>query len=175
MPIMNLTFEKCTVEDLDVLVDISRDTFVQAFEKQNDPEDFWNYIDEAFNEDVIIEQLLDKNSEFHFVYLRNILVGYFKLNKSEAQTEQFAKKSIELERIYVLTDFQDQGIGKLVLIEIIKIAKLNKASFLWLGVWQENKKAVKFYEAYGFKKFGAHPYYIGKDKQTDWLMKYQLR
>jgi len=172
---MDLTFEKCTTDDLDILVNISRDTFVHAFEKQNDPEDFWNYINEAFNENVIIEQLLDVNSEFYFVYLKNVLVGYFKLNKNEAQTEQFAKKSMELERIYVLNDFQGQGIGKQMLFEAIKIAKSCKASFLWLGVWQENKKAVRFYETHGFKKFGTHPYYIGKDKQTDWLMKKPLR
>ena len=40
---MDLTFEKCTIKDLNVLVDISRDTFIHAFEKQNNPEDFWNY------------------------------------------------------------------------------------------------------------------------------------
>jgi len=171
---MNLTFEKCTVEDLDVLVDISRDTFVEAFEKDNDPEDFWNYINDAFNENIIIEQLLNVNSEFYFVYLKNVLVAYFKLNKREAQTEQFAKKSIELERIYVLRDFQSQGIGKRILLKIIDIAILSKSTFIWLGVWQKNVKAVKFYETYGFKKFGSHPYFIGKDKQTDWLMKKRL-
>jgi len=171
---MNLTFEKCTIEDLNVLVDISRDTFVHAFERQNNPDDFWNYINEAFDENVIIEQLLNINSEFHFVYLKNVLVGYFKLNKNEAQTEQFAKHSIELERIYVLKDFQGQGIGKFILKKAIEISQLCKGSFIWLGVWQENKNAVRFYETHGFKKFGSHPYFIGKDKQTDWLMKKRL-
>jgi len=172
---MNLTFEKCMIKDLNLLVDISRDTFIHAFEKQNNPEDFWNYINEAFNENAMVEQLLNVNSEFFFVYLKNVLVGYFKLNKNEAQTEQFAKRSIELERIYVLKDFQKQGIGKLMLLKIIDIAKACKATFIWLGVWQENKDAVRFYESYGFKIFGSHPYYIGKDKQTDWLMKKRLR
>ena len=171
---MNLTFEKCTIEDLNVLVDISRDTFINAFEKQNNAEDFWNYISEAFNENVLIEQLLDKNSEFYFVYLKNVLVGYFKLNKNEAQTEQFAKRSMELERIYVLKDFQSQGIGKLMLLKAIDIAKNCKATFIWLGVWQENKNAVRFYETHGFKIFNSHPYFVGNDKQTDWLMKKRL-
>jgi ribosomal protein S18 acetylase RimI-like enzyme len=171
---MNLTFEKCTIEDLEVLVDISRNTFVCAFEKDNNPDDFWNYINKAFNENAMVEQLLNANSQFYFVYLKNVLVGYFKLNKNEAQTEQFAKRSMELERIYVLKDFQNQGIGKAMLLKVIDIAKACKASFLWLGVWQENKKAVRFYETHGFNKFSSHPYFIGKDKQTDWLMKKKL-
>lgn len=163
------------MNDLNVLIDISRDTFIHAFEKQNNPEDFWNYINEAFNENAMIEQLLNKNSEFYFVYLKNVLVGYFKLNKNEAQTEQFAKRSVELERIYVLKDFQNQGIGKHILEKAINIAKTNKATFIWLGVWDKNKNAVRFYELHGFKKFGSHAFYIGKDKQTDWLMKKKLR
>jgi ribosomal protein S18 acetylase RimI-like enzyme len=171
---MNLTFETCSIEDLEILVNISRETFVTAFEKNNNAEDFWDYINKAFDEDVIIEELLDSNSDFYFVYLKNVLVGYFKLNKNDAQSEKFAQSSIELQRVYVLKDFQNQGIGKHILLKVITIAKLNKVKFLWLGVWQENKNAVRFYEFYGFKKFGTHPYYIGKDKQTDWLMKKKL-
>jgi ribosomal protein S18 acetylase RimI-like enzyme len=175
MAIMNLTYEKCTIADLDVLVNISRDTFVTAFEKDNNPEDFWNYINKAFNENAMVEQLLNVNSAFYFVYLKNVLVGYLKLNKNQAQTEKFAKRSMELERIYVLKDFQNQGIGKLMLLKAIDIGKQTKATFLWLGVWQENKNAVRFYESHGFKIFGSHPYYLGNDKQTDWLMKKKLR
>lgn len=175
MNTMKLTYEKCTMSDLGVLVNISRDTFVTAFEKDNNPEDFWNYINKAFNENAMVEQLLNVNSSFYFVYLKNVLVGYFKLNKNQAQSEKFAKRSMELERIYVLKDFQSQGIGKQMLLKTIEIAKQSKATFLWLGVWQENKNAVRFYESHGFKIFDSHPYYLGNDKQTDWLMKKKLR
>ena len=70
--------------------------------------------------------------------------------------------------------FQGKQIGKAMLYKAIAIARSKKASFLWLGVWKKNKEAIKFYERYGFKKFMTHPYLIGKDKQTDWLMKLVL-
>ena len=171
---MNLTFEKCTIDDLEVLANISRDTFVSAFEKSNNSEDFWDYINHAFNENTIIEELMSSDSDFYFAYLKNVLVGYFKLNKNAAQAEQFAEQSIELERIYVVEDFQNQGVGKLMLLKAIEFAQKYKPKFIWLGVWQENKNAVRFYEKLGFQKFGTHPYFIGKDKQTDWLMKKRL-
>ena len=130
---MNLTYEKCTIADLGVLVNISRDTFVTAFEKDNNPEDFWNYINQAFNENAMVEQLLNVNSTFYFVYLKNVLVGYLKLNKNEAQTEQFAKRSMELERIYVLKDFQSQGIGKQMLLKAIDMQNnLKPLLFGWV-------------------------------------------
>ena len=168
---MNASFRACTIEDLDDLVEISRVTFVDAFEKVNNPEDFRNYLSKAFSIEKIKSELLDSNTQFYFAYLNDSLVGYFKLNEREAQTESFEDNTLELERIYVLQHFQGKQIGKAMLYKAIAIARSKKASFLWLGVWEKNKEAIKFYERYGFKKFMTHPYLIGKDRQTDWLMK----
>ncbi len=172
---MKLSFEICTIKQLDSLVKISRETFINAFEKENDPVDFKNYMDSAFSRDNIKAQLLNANSTFYFSYYNNVHVGYFKLNVKDAQNEQFEKPSMELERIYVLENFQGKQIGKQILLKIIKIAQEKKVSFLWLGVWQKNTAAIRFYERYGFKKFGEHPYYLGNDKQTDLLLKICLK
>jgi ribosomal protein S18 acetylase RimI-like enzyme len=43
--------------------------------------------------------------------------------------------------------------------------------YLWLGVWEHNRGAIRFYERHGFVKFGEHPYYVGNDCQTDWMMR----
>lgn len=171
---MSLSFKKCTIKNLEKLVDISRITFISAFEKDNNPEDFNNYLNFAFSEEKIKNELLNSNSKFYFTYLNNELVGYFKLNKNEAQTEQFNQNSIEIERIYVLNKFQGKQIGKHMLFKIIEIAKEKKVSFLWLGVWELNTSAIRFYEKYNFKKFDTHFYNIGNDQQTDWLMKLNL-
>ena len=168
---MNLSFNICELKDLDILLKISRETFIAAFEKENDPKDFQNYINKAFKKETIAAELLNPNSTFYLVYLNKALVGYFKLNEKDAQNEQFKAESMELERIYVLDAFQGQQIGKQILLKIITIAKSKKLNFLWLGVWQENTNAVRFYERHNFKIFSEHPYYIGKDKQMDWLMR----
>ncbi|MDH5412547.1 MAG: GNAT family N-acetyltransferase [Flavobacteriaceae bacterium] len=171
---MKLSFRVCNIEDLDELVQISRVTFVDAFEKENNPEDFKNYLAKAFSIEKIKSELLDTNIQFFFTYLNDSLVGYFKLNEGEAQTESFEQNTLELERIYVLQHFQGKQIGKAMLYKAIAIASSKKASFLWLGVWEKNNEAIKFYERYGFKKFMTHTYLIGKDKQTDRLMKLML-
>ncbi|WP_299526473.1 GNAT family N-acetyltransferase [uncultured Lutibacter sp.] len=168
---MDLSFKKCTLENLVKLVEISKSTFINAFEKDNNPLDFNSYIDFAFSQEKIKSELLNSNSTFYFTYFKNELVGYFKLNENEAQTEKFNKKTIELERIYVLKKFQNKQLGKHILLEIIRIVKTKQVSFLWLGVWEKNLAAIRFYERYNFKKFDTHFYYIGNDKQTDWLMK----
>jgi ribosomal protein S18 acetylase RimI-like enzyme len=161
------------VEDLNILVEISRNTFIDAFEKDNDPNDFRDYINNAFSKSSIKQQLINPESKFYFVYKNNSLVGYFKLNWGAAQSESF-EKSLELERIYVLPQHQNQGLGRSFLQYIINFAKSKNFVSMWLGVWQKNESAVRFYKQHGFNTFGTHPYFIGKDKQTDWLMRLDL-
>ncbi|MGM5469344.1 GNAT family N-acetyltransferase [Flavobacteriaceae bacterium LMO-SS05] len=171
---MNLSYKICNEKDLQTLVEISKSTFISAFEKQNNPEDFKTHIHKAFSKTQLQEELLDPNVRFYFVYRNNTLVGYFKLNEKEAQTEPFGETSMEIERIYVLDGFQGQHIGQHMLNHSIEIAKQKQLTFIWLGVWELNTAAIRFYERYGFVKFDMHPYYIGNDKQTDWLMRLDL-
>lgn len=168
---MTLTYHKCNLEDLDILVKISSETFSSAFEKDNNSEDFKDYINTAFSKVQLEKELLNKQSIFYFVYKSQHLIGYLKLNIKEAQNEDFEVETMELERIYVIKPHQNKGYGKLLLLESIAIAKSKNVSFLWLGVWEENKAAIRFYIRHGFEKVSTHPYYIGNDKQTDWIMK----
>ena len=168
---MNLTFKKCTLSDLDMLTNISRQTFIDAFEKDNNPEDFKTYIDVAFSKEQIKTEILNSNSQFYFVYSKSDLVCYFKINENEAQAEPFGKDALELSRIYVLKAFQGQNFGAHIISWIIELTKKMGKTWLWLGVWQQNVNAVKFYERHGFTKFDTHSFYIGNDRQTDWLMR----
>jgi len=171
---MQLTLEICTLASLDDLAVISRKTFVDAFEKDNSPEDFKHYLDEAFDKEVLKRQLANNDSSFYFVFADGALAGYFKLNRNQAQTDLKLPESIELERIYVLQDFQGNNIGQWMLNEIKKISIERQKEFIWLGVWENNLKAISFYNKNGFVKFGMHPYYVGNDKQMDWLMRCDL-
>ncbi len=171
---MVLQLKKCGMDCLDELLQISKKTFVDAFEKDNDPEDFNAYITTAFDRKKLEEELMDPDIEFYFVYLEDTLAGYFKLNENHSQTDIKRPESIELERIYVLQSFQGNRIGEWMLWEAQKIGAKKGKEYLWLGVWEKNVQAIKFYLKHGFIKFGTHPYYIGKDEQTDWLMRVNL-
>lgn len=171
---MDILIRPCSDTDLERLFWISRKTFKTAFEAQNNPEDFEHYITTAFSREQLARELADPHCNFYFVFVNNSLAGYFKLNSEKAQTDLFDARAIELERIYVLAEFQNLGIGKIIIEEVMKIVREEGKEYIWLGVWEENTRAIKFYESMGFVKFGRHPYYIGKDKQMDWLMKLEL-
>lgn len=171
---MKLSLHKCEVQHLDQLTWISRKTFIDAFEKQNNPHDFETYIKEAFNPEVIKKQLLATNSSFYYIENYGQWVGYLKLNENDAQSDVKDHTAMELERIYVLEKYQGKQIGKWMLEQAIHIARTMQKKYLWLGVWEQNIRAIEFYKRYGFQIFGTHPYFVGKDKQTDWLMRLEL-
>ena len=171
---MQYEFRQCGLADLDRLVDLSKSTFIEAFQKANDPEDFQSYLATAFSKEKIKEELLEKNSVFYFVEYSGTILGYFKLNEQEAQNEFCEENGMELERIYVVSSAQGKGIGGKILQYVIDIAKRKEKEYLWLGVWEHNLGAYRFYQRLGFEKVGIHPYYIGNDKQIDWLLKKQL-
>ena len=164
----------CNEEDLQALAEISKRTFSDAFEAANDPKDFNVYLAQAFSLDKLREELQHSDTSFYFVYHKQKPIAYFKLNTGVAQSEFKETSGMELERIYVTSGYQGKGVGKRLLDAVFGIAKKNGIPFVWLGVWQENPKAVAFYERHGFKKIGTHPYDIGADRQTDWLMKKEV-
>ncbi len=170
----NLTLKKCDLTDVELLTNISRRTFIDAFEKDNNAQDFKTYLDAAFNKKQIVEELLNPDSEFYFVYNDEDMVGYFKINQNEAQAEPFGNDALELSRIYVLKEYQGQQLGKHILERIVEKARQMHKAWLWLGVWQRNVNAVRFYERHGFSKFDTHSFYIGNDRQTDWLMRLDI-
>lgn len=171
---MQVEFRQCELADLDKLAELARSTFIEAFQNSNDPEDFQAYLRTAFSKERMREELLANDSVFYFVENRTEILGYFKLNEHEAQNELREATGMELERIYVVSNAQGQGIGAKILEFVLKIATRKEKEYVWLGVWERNLGAFRFYQRLGFKKFGTHAYYIGNDKQTDWLLKKQL-
>lgn len=171
---MKLRIQACKPENLDLLVQISRSTFNEAFRHQNNPEDFVQYLDTAFHPGQLNKELQNADSFFYFVFDEETLAGYFKLNQGNAQTELGEDDGLELERIYVIKKFQGRKIGQWMLSRILELAGDLGKSYVWLGVWEHNPQAIRFYEKQGFRKFGTHPYLVGSDRQTDWLMRIEL-
>ena len=107
------------------------------------------------------------------VYKRQV-IGYLKLNFGDSQTELKDDKSAEIERIYVLQEYQGKKVGQLLYEKALQIANAYKADYIWLGVWEENPRAIQFYKKNGFTEFDKHIFKLGEDEQTDIMMKLSL-
>jgi ribosomal protein S18 acetylase RimI-like enzyme len=161
--------------EIEELLSLSRRTFYDAFERLNNKDDFEAYASVAFTSQKLSDELENPHSQFYFAIIGDEKVGYIKLNCSSAQTELQDDDAVEVERIYVLAGQQGKKIGNQLLDYAIDKAKVENKHFIWLGVWEHNQAAQRFYERNGFKAFGSHKFWVGKDEQTDILMRKELK
>ncbi|NGM83682.1 GNAT family N-acetyltransferase [Paenibacillus sp. 7124] len=167
---MTITMKKCTIEDLRMLQEISYETFNDTFGDLNTSENMKSYLERAFNLEKLEQELSNASSFFFFIYSNEELAGYFKVNVNDAQSENIADEALEIERIYISRKFQGQGLGKRLIHKGIEIAKEQNKQQVWLGVWEKNEGAIQFYKGMGFVEHGAHSFYMGDEKQTDFIM-----
>ncbi|MBO0468094.1 GNAT family N-acetyltransferase [Enterococcus plantarum] len=170
-----IEIKKISLNDLVALQTLSIKNFTDTFAKDNTPEDLKEYLDQAYTEEKLTSELQNKQSEFYFIYSDDQLAGYLKINVNDAQTETIEGDALEIERIYIDSDFKRLGLGKMLYNKAIERAKeLNKTA-IWLGVWERNFSAMKFYRKMGFTQVGAHSFFMGEDEQTDLIMKKNLK
>lgn len=169
-----MKIRKINIDDLETLRNLSIQTFKETFEEVNTEEDMQKYLDENLSIEKLKSELENPNSEFYFAENNDGILGYLKLNFKDAQTEKLEENHFEIERIYVLKVFLGQKFGQILFDKAIEIGRKKNLEYVWLGVWEENHRAIKFYEKNGFEIFGKHDFVLGKDVQTDLLMKLKL-
>lgn len=169
-----IEIRKVDINEIDSLQKISKQTFYEAFSAVNTEENISKFFAEKYSREKLTAELNDLNSDFFFVLVDNRIVGYLKLNFGQSQTEIKDEKGLEIERIYVLKEFHGKKVGQLLYEKAMEIARLKNMSYIWLGVWEENPRAIRFYKKNGFVEFDKHIFMVGDDEQTDIMMKLQL-
>jgi ribosomal protein S18 acetylase RimI-like enzyme len=166
-----LTIRKVGPDELEILLAFSKSTFFTAFYHLNNPEDMEAYADKFFTIQQFQKEISNPNSAFYFAMWGNDIAGYIKLNFGQAQTEFQDATSLEVERIYVGSAHQGKKIGNALIDFAVQTAHEKQLKAVWLGVWESNHRAVKFYQQNGFEVFDNHYFMLGNDKQRDLLMK----
>lgn len=163
-----------TVADLATLQTISRETFRETFASGNTEENMRKYLEENLSQERLRAEFEASGSEFHFAALDGEVIGYLKLNHGQNQTELQDERAVEIERIYVLKAFHGKQVGQLLYEKAIQVARDAGADYVWLGVWEENPRAIQFYKKNGFVEFDRHIFQLGEDAQTDIMMRLEL-
>ncbi len=171
---ITIQIEKVSVINIDDLQKISRDTFYETFVTSTSEENMRLYLENNFSKEQLTNELENSNSEFYFAILENEVIGYLKLNFSEAQTELNDINTLEVERIYVRNNYHGKGVGQQLLDYAIQVAKQKNMQTVWLGVWENNQRAINFYKKNGFVTFDKHVFMLGEEAQTDYMMRLDL-
>lgn len=169
-----LQVKPATIADLSLLRNLAETTFVEAFGPVNTAENMRQYVSKTFAIEQVEASFQQEGAAYFMAWYDSEAIAYLKLNEGAAQTEQLLENALEIERIYVEKSYQGRGIGQQLLDFAVEQARQANKSWIWLGVWDQNAAAIRFYERHGFTTFGQHEFYLGSDLQNDFLMKKEL-
>jgi diamine N-acetyltransferase len=163
-------------EDAEVLAPLAVKIFKDTFAENplNKPEDMQAYISQSMSVRAFRMELEDTKSIFYFAEMGDEMIGYAMLREGSTEDCVADKNPIELNRLYVLHEFHGKGIAEIMMNKCFEIATEKGYKTMWLGVWEYNYRAARFYEKLGFKKIGNHIFQLGSDAQTDLVMEKAL-
>ncbi len=172
---MNLSIRYATLADAELIADISRQTFYETFADQNTKEDMDIFLNVQFTKGRLMMEVGAPDNMFMLAYSNEEIAGYAKLRETRHPRSLNSNNAMEIARFYAMKNFIGKGVGNFLMQNCIDQALKKGKDTVWLGVWKENHRALKFYEKWGFKIFDECDFILGNDLQKDWLMKKSLQ
>ena len=163
-----------TTEDANLLSELGAKTFHETFAKYNTPENINLYLKESFSPEIQLNELVAPDSVYIIFELKGTPIGYAQLIIGSKDEAIEGSKPLEIRRIYILEDFIGKGVGSELMQVVIQEARLRGCDCVWLGVWEENLRAISFYKKWGFHEVGTHEFTVGNDPQNDFIMELEL-
>jgi len=166
----NLIFRRATISDASTIAPIGAETFKAAYGPDNTPEDMEEYLAANFNLGTIQSQLADPSSIFLMGFGGGKLIGYAMLKEGVPPGSVSGGSPIEVVRFYVIEEVIGSGYGSQLMRACLDETRKMGHATLWLGVWEKNERAIRFYEKWGFRKVGETQFNLGRDAQNDLIM-----
>ncbi|NEV93531.1 GNAT family N-acetyltransferase [Psychroflexus sp. YR1-1] len=159
---MSILIKAFNSSEVETLADLSVKTFVESHGHSAEPADIQKYIQTHFTTRSLSEDLLNPRIFFSKIYVENQLAGYSKLILNESHPATELSPAAKFERLYLLKDFYGLGLGEELLKHNLELAKFHDQKALWLFVWTENEKGLRFYQKSNFKMIGQHDFKISE-------------
>jgi ribosomal protein S18 acetylase RimI-like enzyme len=153
---------KAKISDAKLLSKLSIDTFLPAHGHSAPKEDIDNYINQNFSEQNFIDELKDAKNEYYLIYVNSKIAGYSKIVFNQLQKNITPKNITYMSRLYLLKEFYGLALGKELFDFNINLCKQNNQSGIWLAVWVENQKGIKFYKKMGFESVDVFDFKISE-------------
>lgn len=145
-------------EDFRLLAGISKPSFLEAHGHSASEDVINAYVKEKFSEDATKEDLASQTNLYHIIYHHNEPAGYSKIILHDAHPEISISNVTKLERLYLLKTFYGLNLGATLFEFNLKLSQQQGQKGMWLYVWKENHRAIRFYEKNGFKPLGSYDF-----------------
>lgn len=165
-----IILRRAVVADAALLSALAARTLYDAFGPQTDPVNMAVHLEKTFNLAQTTAELSDATCTFFIAETQGLPVGYFKLRQHPAPECVTGPQPLQLQRIYARREWLGQGVGATLMQGAIDEAQRQNFRTLWLTTWDENPRAIRFYQKWGFQHVGHHPFEFGRQVTLDWVM-----
>ena len=164
-----------TAKDAETIAALSHQTFYDTFAEHNTRENMDLFLERQFSKETLKQQVNEGKGIFLLAFLQTAEpAGYARLLENDNKLIAGNPQGLEIGRLYATKQSIGSGVGSALMQRSIDLAKEMGKKVIWLGVWEHNQRAIAFYQKWNFVKFGEQVFLLGKDEQTDWLMKKEL-
>lgn len=170
-----IEIKQALFEDVAAMREVAIQSYSDTFSEFNTPENLEAFFREAYDLKKMQEEYYELDSMLYLACEGSLVAGFLRLRTTQEVEKELGLNTIELQRLYIHKDFQNQKVGKMLMQKAIDYALQKKFDWIWLGVWERNFNAQRFYNKWGFEKFGEHIFQMGDDPQIDWLLKKSLK
>lgn len=157
-----IKIRKAELTDIRILVELGKQSFIESHGHSASEKDIDEYINLKYTPLVFEKELLDVQNQYYLISLNDEIAGYAKIifNQAIAKVEQ--KNIVKLERLYLLKSHYGKQLGFTLFQYLKDLALKNKQVAIWLFVWKENDRALRFYTKLGFEIIGSYDFKISE-------------
>ena len=170
----DLTIRKADEGDVVLLSVLASTTFYEAYFEQDESHNLAAYIYRSFEPEHLRTEFDDPSSTFFIAEVNGRAVGYARLIAGSTAESVTGDAIIELKRFYVLERLWKAGVGRQLLEHCLRYSRQNGFDTLWLGVWEENIRAQRFYSKFGFRQVGTLLFPYGDVEGTNLVLQTDL-
>lgn len=161
---------RATAADLGDFGRFSRQTFVETYREFHSAEKMARHVAERLDDGTLAAELSDPARIVLMLTHGDAWAGYAVLRRDEAPPEVVARRPVEVERFYVDAQWHGQRLAAPLMTAALDAARQGEHDVAWLGVWERNPRAIRFYEKQGFRIVGHHIYLFDGHPENDHLM-----
>lgn len=166
----DVTVRRATTRDAAMLADLAARTFVETFGAQNNPADLELYLRTAYSPEIQRAELEDPTVTYLIAEVDGSVAGFAMIGAGRTPDSVPYESAVEVMRFYVDHPWHGSGIARVLMDATVREAERRGAAAIWLGVWEKNPRAIRFYEKQGFRDVGAKTFTVGTDVQHDRVM-----
>jgi diamine N-acetyltransferase len=168
-----IAYRDAVASDAEPLDAMARGVWIETFGQSAPPDDVATYLAQAYGPaGKLIADLRGGHARFRLATEGERIVGYAKLCSPWLPDAE--PGALQLSQIYVSYDQHGRGVAATLMDWAEGTARSEGATALLLTVWEENHRARRFYEKRGFVHIGDYAFPVGKQIDTDNILRLAL-